>query len=207
DELWCIVKRTIDGATHRYVEVFEKDYEDGDDAADAFYVDSGLSYSGAATAIVTGLDHLEGEVVKVLAEGAVHPERTVSGGSITLDASYTKVQAGLGYTHKYKSLKMEGGGTIGSAITQTRRIGRLGLILDNTLGLKLGDDEARLKEIPFRAVGDAMDTAVPPFTGEKIVEDFASEWSEDPRIHIQGDKPVPLTVLGIAPHLEVSDNT
>ena len=207
DELWCIVKRTVNGATRRYVEVCEADYEDGDDNQDAFYVDSGLTYSGAATATITGLDHLEGETVKVLAEGAVHPERTVSGGSIALDASYTKVQAGLGYTHKYKSLKMEGGGTIGSAITQTRRIGRLGLILDNTLGLKLGDDEARLKEIPFRAVGDAMDTAVPPFTGEKIVEDFASEWSEDPRIHIQGDKPVPLTVLGMAPHLEVSDNT
>jgi hypothetical protein len=207
DELWCIVKRTIDEATHRYVEVFEADYEDGDDSQDAFYVDSGLTYAGAATDTITGLDHLEGETVKVLAEGAVHPDRTVAAGSITLDAEYTKVQAGLGYTHKFKSLKMEGGGTIGSAITQTRRIGRLGLILDNTLGLKLGDSEARLKEIPFRAVGDAMDTAVPPFTGEKIIEDFASEWSEDPRIHIQGDKPVPLTVLGIAPHLEVSDNT
>lgn len=207
DELWCIVKRTVNGATRRYVEIFEKDYEDGDDSADAFHVDSGLSYSGAATATVAGLDHLEGETVKVLAEGAVHPDRVVTGGSITLDAGYTKVQAGLGFTHKYKSLKMEGGGTIGSAITQTRRIGRVGLILDNTLGLKLGDDEARLKEVPFRTVGDAMDTAVPPFTGEKIIEDFASEWSEDPRIHIQGDKPVPLTVLGIAPHLEVSDNT
>lgn len=207
DELWCIVKRTVNGSTRRYVEIFEKDYEDGDAGADAFYLDSGLTYSGAATATLSGLDHLEGETVKVLAEGAVHPDRTVSGGSITLDADYTRVQAGLGYTHKYKSLKMEGGGTIGSAVTQTRRIGRLGLILDNSLGLKVGDSEARLKEIPFRAVGDAMDTAVPPFTGEKIVEDFASEWSEDPRIHIQGDKPVPLTVLGIAPHLEVSDNT
>ena len=207
DELWCIVKRTVNGATRRYIEVLEKDYEDGDVAADAFYVDSGLTYSGAATATLTGLDHLEGETVKILAEGAVHPDRTVSGGGITLDAAYSKVQAGLGYTHKYKSLKLEGGGTIGSAITQTRRIGRLGLILDNTLGLKLGDAESRLKEIPFRTVGDAMDTAVPPFTGEKIIEDFASEWSEDPRIHIQGDKPAPLTVLGIAPHLEVSDNT
>lgn len=207
DELWCIVKRTINGATRRYVEVFEADYEDGDNARDAFYIDSGLTYSGAATATITGLDHLEGETVKVLAEGAVHPDRTVVGGSIALDAAYTRVQVGLGYTHKYKSLKLEGGGTIGTAITQTRRIGRLGLILDNTLGLKLGDSEARLKEIPFRAVGDAMDTAVPPFTGEKIIEDFASEWSEDPRIHIQGDKPVPLTVLGIAPHIEVSDNT
>jgi hypothetical protein len=207
DELWCIVRRTIDGATRRYVEVFAKDYEDGEDAADAFYVDSGLGYDGAPTAVVSGLDHLEGETVKLLADGAVHPDRTVSGGAIALDATYSKVQAGLAYRHRYKSLKMEGGGTIGSAVTQTRRIGRLGLILDNTLGLALGDDESRLKEILFRTVGDPMDAAVPPFTGEKIVEDFASEWSEDPRIHIQGDKPVPLTVLGLAPHLEVSDNT
>lgn len=207
DELWIIVKRTINSATHRYIEVFERDYEDGDSSEDAFYLDSGITYSGAATATITGLDHLEGETVKVLSEGAVHPDRTIASGSITLDSTYTKVQVGLSYTHKYKSLKMEGGGTIGSAITQTRRIGRIGLILDNTLGLKLGDDESRLVEIPFRAVEDPMDTAVPPFTGEKIIEDFAGEWSEDPRIHIQGDKPVPLTVLGMAPYLEVSDNT
>jgi len=207
DELWCIVMRTVNGTTHRCVEVFEKDFEDGDDSAAAFYLDSGLSYNGPATSAITGLDHLEGETVKVLADGAVHPDRLVSGGAIALDAAYSAVQAGLAYSHKYKSLKMEGGGTIGSAVTQTRRIGRLGLVLDNTLGLKLGDSEARLKEIPFRAVGDAMDAAVPPFTGEKVIEDFAGAWSEDPRIHIQGDKPVPLTVLGIAPHLEVSDNT
>ncbi|MBE9559086.1 MAG: hypothetical protein IMF08_19665, partial [Proteobacteria bacterium] len=186
-------------------ELTDGDGNDIDGSALAAYVSGGKVR--LAVASITGLDHLEGETIKVLAEGAVHPERTVASGSIALDASYTKVQVGLGYTHKYKSLKMEGGGTIGSAITQTRRIGRLGLILDNTLGLKLGDSEARLKEIPFRAVGDAMDTAVPPFTGEKIIEAFASDWSEDPRIHIQGDSPAPLTVLGIAPHLEVSDNT
>ena len=71
DEVWVIVKRTIDGSTVRYVEFFEKDYDsvDGDEQQDAFYVDSGLSLDSpititAATAadpvVVTGPGTNEG---------------------------------------------------------------------------------------------------------------------------------------------------
>ncbi len=42
DQIWIIVKRTIDGSTARYVE-YLKPFDYGSEQEDAFYVDSGLS--------------------------------------------------------------------------------------------------------------------------------------------------------------------
>ncbi len=206
DELWLIVRRTINGATKRYVEFFEASYEDGDVQSHAFYLDCGLGYDGAATSTISGLSHLEGETVKVLADGAEHPDCTVASGQITLDAGHSKIQVGLSYTSTYKSLKMEGAAAIGTALTQTKRIGPVGLVLHNTLGLRVGPDSSHLTEIPFRAVSDAMDNAIPLFTGETAIEDFPGEWETDPRIVIQSDAPLPMTVLAIVPRVETNDN-
>jgi len=206
DELWLVVRRTIDGVTTRYVEVFEASYEDGAAQSSAFYLDSGLSYDGSPTDTVGGLEHLEGETVAVLADGAEHPARVVAGGQITLDAKYARIMVGLPYASTYKSLKMEGGATIGTALTQTKRIGRVGLVLHNTLGLKVGSDGSTLRSVSFRAVDDPMDAAIPLFTGETIVEDFPGEWDTDPRIVIESDSPLPMTVLAIVPHIETNDS-
>ena len=59
DEVWIIVKRTINGATKRYIEFFEADYENGDDQEDAYYLDSMLTYDGTTATALTGFDHLE----------------------------------------------------------------------------------------------------------------------------------------------------
>lgn len=207
DELWLITKRIVDGAVKRYVEFFEASYEDGDIQSHAFYLDSGLTYDGAPTAVITGLTHLEGESVKVLADGAEHPDRTVVSGQITLDSTYSVVQVGLGYTSVYKSLKLEGGAVIGTALTQTKRVGEIGLVLHNTLGLRIGPDSSRLNQIPFRTVGDAMDAPIPLFTGERTVQDFSGDWGSDPRIMIVSESPLPMTVLAIVPKIETNDNS
>ncbi|UCH75185.1 MAG: hypothetical protein JSU82_04895 [Rhodospirillales bacterium] len=205
DELWLVVRRTINGTTRRYVEFFEGSCESAAAQAAAFYVDCGISYDGAATDMLGGLGHLEGETVKVQADGAEHPDRIVRNGRIALDAPYRHIRVGLAYTSTYRSLKLEGGSSLGTALTQTKRVGPLGLVLHNTLGLKVGPGKSRLGTVAFRAVGDAMDAPVPLFTGEKIIADFPGEWETDPRIVIQSDAPLPMTVLAIVPHLETSD--
>jgi hypothetical protein len=65
DEFYMIVKRTINGATRRYVEYLTL-FDYGTDQNDAFYVDSGLTYSGSAATVISGLDHLEGQSVTIL---------------------------------------------------------------------------------------------------------------------------------------------
>jgi hypothetical protein len=83
DELYMIVKRTINGATKRYVEQM-RPFNFGGVTTGAFFVDCGLRYEGTATGTLSGLYHLEGETVTVLANGATHPDREVTNGGITL---------------------------------------------------------------------------------------------------------------------------
>ena len=220
DEAWVVVKRTIDGATKRYVEVIEPIFEgpmpDQFDDTSAFdiavltaqkgahYVDSGLVYDGAATATISGLDHLEGETVKILADGAIHPDKTVAGGQITLDRSASNVRVGLGYTHKFKGLKMEFGGAAGTAVGKTKRIHGISFVLLHSMKLRQGPAFDDLLENDFRVIADAMDTAVPLFTGEHFVA-FDGDWERDSRIAIGDDAPVPFFLLALAPEMKTNE--
>jgi hypothetical protein len=75
----------------------------------ATYLDSMLTYDGGGVTSVFGLDHLEGQTVSVLANGAAHPDRTVSSGSITLNGSYEVVHVGLPYTSTLQTMRIEAG--------------------------------------------------------------------------------------------------
>ena len=88
DQVYVIVERTINGATKKYVEYLTP-YDFNSSLTTFHYVDSGLGYSGSSTTTLSGLSHLEGETVKVILEGATHPDRVVSGGQISLDRSTT----------------------------------------------------------------------------------------------------------------------
>ena len=204
DEVWVIVKRTINGATKRYVEVFERDWEDGDDEDDAYYADSIITYDSVATTTITGLDHLEGETVKVWADGAIAPDATVSSGSITLDNSASTVQVGLGYTHNYKGLKFEAGAARGTAIGKTKQIFGLNFVVLNSHTLSFGPDSSNLTDIDFRQIADLMDAGVPFFTGEYFSE-YDDDWESDPRIVIQSDDPAPFTLLALAPEMDTRE--
>jgi hypothetical protein len=72
-----------------------KVFDFGEDTTSAFFVDSGLSYSGSATTTLSGLYHLEGETLQVLGNGATHPDETVSGGGITLGLFFNDCGGGL----------------------------------------------------------------------------------------------------------------
>ncbi len=203
DEVWVVVKRTIDGSTVRYVEMMEEvlDFDSGT-AEDAFFVDSGLTYDGVATTTITGLSHLEGEEVSILANGATHPPRTVSGGEITLDRSTTKAHVGLGYTGQGQTLNLEAILQTGSSQGATKRIVKATVRLFRSLGVKVGFDAAKLETIPWRNTGDPMDSPPPLFTGDKTI-DFPKGWDTDAFVMFQQDLPLPMTVLGVIPDTEV----
>lgn len=222
DEVWVIVKRTINGGTKRYVEVLERGYvgprrEDySTDAAweaavladqgDAFYVDSGLTYDGASTTTISGLDHLEGETLDVWVDGAAHPQRTVSSGSITLDYAATKVQAGLPARWKFKSLKLPYGSSGGGApaVVKTKLVHRVGYVLLDATPFRHGRREEDLYVQEFRVVSDPMSTAVPLFTGEYEAA-IASTNETDPRIFMEGIGAGPFACLAIAPEMMTND--
>lgn len=215
DEVWMIVKRTIDGATKRYIEVMEGNFEGPlrDDYAtealwqaamiaaqkDAYFADSVITYDGAAASTITGLSHIEGQTAKVLSDGAIHPDETVASGQITLDADAEVVQVGLGYAHRIKTLKFEGGTVAGTAVGKTKRVPGVTFVVMDSMTISFGPDADNLQDHDFREVADAMDNPVPLFSGEFFAE-LDDDWKTDPRIVIENDDPVPFTLLAMAPY-------
>lgn len=203
DELYMIVKRTINGATRRYVEYLSL-FDYGTDQNDAFYVDSGLTYSGSAATVITGLDHLEGQSVTILANGSTHPNKTVSGGSITLDRSATKAHIGLSYTSLLQTMRVEGAGNDSTSQSKTKRINEVTLRLHETVGVEVGADLSDMERIPFRSSAAAMDTAVPLFTGDKQVE-FRNDFNTDGFVYVRQTQPLPLTLVSIYPMVTINE--
>ena len=203
DEFYMIVKRTINGATRRYVEYLTL-FDYGTDQNDAFYVDSGLTYSGSAATVISGLDHLEGQSVTILANGATHSNKTVSGGSITLDRSSTKVHIGLSYTSLLQTMRVELQGEGGTSQSKDKRIHEVTLRLHETVGVEVGPDLNNMERIPFRSSAAAMDTAVPLFTGDKQVE-FRDDFNTDGFVYVRQTQPLPLTLISAYPRITVND--
>ena len=203
DAVYMVVQRTINLGTKRYIEFFAP-FDFGSSAEDAFFVDSGLSYTGTAATSMSGLNHLEGEVVSTLVNGATHPNKAVASGAITLDFSATKAHIGLLYKSTLQTMRIEAGGTEGTAQGKTKRIHEVVLRLFRTIGAKVGSSETELDRIPFRTSADEMDQSLGLFTGDKQIE-FRSGFDSDGFIVVQQDQPLPLTVIGIYPRLITYD--
>jgi len=203
DELYMIVKRTINGTTMRYVEVL-KDFDFGSVTTSSFFVDSGLSYSGSAVSGFSTLYHLEGDTVSVLANGASHPNETVSNGAITLDFSATSAAVGYGYTSSMQTLRIESGSSDGTSQGKPKRIHGITVRLFETVGVEVGNESSEADRIFFRDSSMNMDEAVPLFTGDKDIE-FPGGFDDDDRIYLQQTQPLPLTVLALYPRMNTFD--
>jgi hypothetical protein len=203
DEVWLIVKRTINSATERYIEYLTPRFE-ATTTEDAFFVDCGLTYDGVAADVITGLGHLEGQVVQILADGATHPDRTVSAGSITLNAEYSVVHIGLAYNSDIQTLRLEAGAADGTAQGKTKRITRVDVRLYKTLGLKYGKDEDNLDTVVFRTTADPMGNPPELFTGDKSFT-WNSGYDLAGQMYFRQSQPLPLTILSIAPQVVTQD--
>jgi hypothetical protein len=195
DQVYLSVKRTINSATVRHV-VFMENIYFGTDVADAFYVDSGLTYDSSATTTISGLNHLEGETVQILADGSAHPDKVVSGGVVTLDRSASTVHVGYSYDSKMQTLRLEAGADDGVSQGKIKRIHGVTVRFIDTVGAEVGPDEDGLDRIPFRDSSMAMDEAVPMFDGDKEIT-FPSVYDNDARVFVRQTQPLPMTILAV----------
>ena len=202
DQVWLLTKRTINSVTRRYVEYIK--VQEFGAITDAFFVDSGLTYSGGATTSITGLDHLEGATVAILADGSTHPTKTVASGAITLERSATKVHVGLPYSSTLRTMRVEGGSVDGSSQGKIKRIHDVTVRLHNTIGAKVGPSSTDLDLIPFRSSADEMDNALDLFTGDKDIE-FKDGYTTDGHITVVQDQPLPMTILAVYARLQTFD--
>ena len=204
DRIWISVKRTINSATKRYVEFIEIDDID-------FYVDSGIKVTGAATRSFSGLDHLEGEEVVVLGDGAFAGTYTVSSGSITIPDSKNAIEtAYIGYAYnadlETMPLHISSSATGGVIQTLKARTNEVQLYLYKTLGLEVGQSFDDLVVLPNRNENSQMDTAPTQFgaTYPEVKQvNFNQTWSRDPSICIRSNLPFPATIVSMMARMEV----
>ncbi len=200
DEVWLLVKRTVNSSVVRYVEQIQTHV--WTDHADAIFVDCALTYDGAATDSLSGLDHLEGETVDILGDGAAHAQKTVASGAITLDREVSVAHVGYGYTAKMKTLQLEVKREDGTA--QARPIDAIDVSarLYKTIGMDISTDDTNFEPVPFRDPSMEMDEAVDPFTGDtanlelEAVDDYRSV-----QISLRNTQPLPFNLLGFFPTL------
>ena len=164
--------------------------------------------SGAVTKevvnIIAGLNHLNGQTVSVLADGATHPTKVVSNNQITLDRFATDVKVGLQYTSILKTMRIDAGSQDGTSQGKTKRIYEVTARLFETVGVEIGPDLDHMERIPFRTSADPMDQGIPPFTGDKQVE-FRGNYDTDGFMMVRQTQPLPLTLLSLYPRLITND--
>jgi hypothetical protein len=145
------------------------------------------------TETLTGLDHLEGETVAILTDGANHTTKVVASGSITLDVYANKVHAGLPYTSQLMPMKIGEPGKIKKVVSVVVRFYK-------SLSCKVGPDVLNLESVFFRGVAPVMGSPPEPYTGDKEVM-FRGEYQTEGDILIVNDQPLPMTILALVPEV------
>ena len=181
---------------NKATDTFELQTEAGvdiDGSAYTAYVEGGVVRK-AVTAI-SGLDHLEGRTVAVLANGNVVNGLVVTSGAITLPAAASRVHVGLGYVADLELLDFEYPTETGTAQDKIRTVKTAVVGMINTRAMWIGPSADRLLEVKFRTT-EAYGEPTALFTGSKELALYAGDQREG-RVFIRNVDPVPLTVTKV----------
>lgn len=209
DEIWMIVSRTVDEDTVQYVEYLTPEgLTDDDDQEDSFFVECGVTATGSDLDEVT-IAHLEGETVRILADGAVQPPQVVTDGVVSINPVSDKIHVGIGYDATIETLPIEGGNPIGTAQTKIKKIIKIALRLYRSLTFYYGPVGGTVSDgtLDVYAFGppDEMGEAIPLFTGDTLEIPFPGGYDTQGKIKILSQDPLPLTVVAIAYELRTKD--
>ena len=191
DILYAVISRTIGGSTVRYVERLASRYFA--ELKDGFFVDCGVTYSGAAATTISGLSHLEGKEVYILADGAVMEPKTVTGGSITLEKAASLVHVGLPIVSDLQTLPMSLEGVDGFGQGRVKNVNQVYLRVYRSSGIFVGPDENTLTEAKIRT--SEVYGKPPNLKTEEIDIMISPSWTRDGQIVVRQSDPVPLTIV------------
>lgn len=191
--LYMTIERTINGSTHNYAELIPR-FESMRRILDS----NVLITAGLPAATFVGLDHLEGETLKVIADGAILQDVTVSGGQVTISRdAQTSVELGLNMLPVIETMPVEVDLPEGTSTTRKKRPVRATLDL-----LETGSCTVNGNEVVHRDFGvGVLDTVPPSYTGEKSIAGLRGN-NRDATVTISQTEPTKFTLLGIG--LEVS---
>lgn len=195
DTLYAVVNRTVNGATVRYIEVFD---EQRDSATLADYIMTDCSKvitNETATTALTGLTHLAGKTVQVIGDGRRQPDITIAAnGTAAIQDACTKVTVGLKYTAKGELPNVEMSLKDGTMQGRPKRVVEAYLRLKNSLGGKAGNTFDVLDSAPY---DEFLPTgAYSLYTGDKKIT-LPGNYNNDGRVCFYHDEPYPFNMSAI----------
>lgn len=194
DAVYYLVKRTINSVDYRYIEKWALESECTGGQANK-QLDSFILYSGVSTATLTGLSHLEAEIVYVWGNGVYLGSYTVSGGSITVSTAVTTAVIGLTYTANFESTKLA---QSAGDLVKYKQGYSLGVMLTNThaSGLQYGPDSSNLDDLPLIDGEEEANSVDGVWTDYNYFAfEFPGEYSVSSRLYLRAVAPKPCTVL------------
>ena len=143
---------------------------------------------------MTGLEHLEGCALAVLADGSPVEGCVVREGHIALPYAATVVQAGLPYESVLSPLPVESDLNSGTTLTQSRAYGACTLRLYRSVGGQYGPNRAELYDLPF--MPERWAEAVQPFSGDLACAPCGG-WDNQASIWLVQQRPLPFRILAL----------
>ena len=190
EQTWVIVKRTINGATKRFVEYFDTTLK-----TDCAKTDT----SGTDKTSWSGFGHLEGKTVKVLADGIYQGEQVVTGGIVTTRAARA-IEVGLAYTPTMTLLNPEVGSTGGTSQGAAVSVGEVIVRVMDTVAIRVN---GQIKD--FRKMNSTLLDRVPEVGTGDLRETTLSDELYRNELTISQPDPVDFHVLAVIRKCTIND--
>jgi len=150
--------------------------------------------------VISGLDHIEGKTVSILADGSVEEQQVVTNGTITLPQPVAKAHIGLPYNSDFQTLAIAGDLSKGSLIGQQVNVGKVQIVTQETRGLFVGPNENKLYEIPQRQFENWGE---PTRLKTGVVEVICDGSWADGSFLVRQPLPLPVTILAVIPDVQI----
>lgn len=198
DVPYFIVRRTLGGVQVRTVEFMPSRILT--QLEDSYFVDCGATYVGTPSDTISGLSWLNGETVSILADGAVHSARTVTGGAVQLDIEASIVHIGLPIQADVQSLPLAAE-IAGYGQGLPKNVNKVFLRVFQSSGIFAGPTFDELTEAKQRT--DEPYGSPPRWKSEEIEIDIMPAWSDSGSVCVRQADPLPLTLLSWTLEVEI----
>ena len=197
DALFAVVAR----AGKWFLECQSREFR-GEDQAQAVFLDCALVYAGKPVKTVSGLSHLEGMTVGILADGGVEPPQKVKDGAVRFQQPKSRVVVGLAYNADLETMPVEVAGPQGSSVGRKKRVNEVLVLFHQTAAdVRGGTSFNHLESFKLRSdepygrpprLFSGLKSLTLPTLAENVIT-----------VCLRSADPVPMTVLAVMPKVEV----
>lgn len=150
---------------------------------------------------ISGLSHIEGKTVNILADGAVHPQRVVTSGQISLDRPISIAHIGLPITADIQTLPMAAGVDTAAAQGIYKNVNEVAIRVYRSSGIFIGPSLDRLVEAKQRR--NEPYGSPPALKTEEIKTMIKPSWNDGGQIYVRQIDPLPLTIINMTMSIQM----